>query len=442
MNRERLFACLIAAFAVGAALPLPGCATRGPLRATMSIQLDPEQPTVPLPIQHVKPSPGGDRGSSSGNGAVTAPGSISVGPGGGTTSAPRPGLEVRTRSGFVLEKLAGETHGDKPHFSAIAGLAIALDGTVYAADPSTNQVLAITPTGGVTVAAGDANGVAGFFGDNVPATGSRLNRPMGILIETRTNVIFVAEAGNGRIRYFTPGGRMYTYAGGGVNTDDEVPQAIFARLNQPCGMAVDGARNLYFTEQGSGKLRRIAPTGRLSTLATLSPGLPMPIAASSHDNRLWVGHGSQVLVFEASGVAPLDGQVAYEASGAMITGLAYDQAGTLYVMETQASPTGPRDAKVSRLAVTASGTPTPGRIAEPIAGMAGAGESEGDYTVSASPVPDARYQRLAGAGHISLAIDLREAANPAAISGALLVGNAYEGGGKRWAQVLRLTPRP
>ncbi|MOA22985.1 hypothetical protein D3C78_1435830 [compost metagenome] len=135
------------------------------------------------------------------------------------------------------------------------------------------------------------------------------------------------------------------------------------------------------------------------------------------------------------GVAPA-GPPVYVATGAVVTALAADQAGSLFVLETAASPFGLSDTRLWRVPLGLNRDPVL------VAGLAGAGDGPDDYAAPAAGVADATTQSLAGAGETGLAIDLREAANPNVVSGILYQANTYADGAHRWAQINRLTPAP
>jgi hypothetical protein len=324
----------------------------------------------------------------------------------------------------------------------VGGIAAAPDGTIYAADTRANRLLGFSPDGRVSIVAGDADGQPGFFGDNVLATGSRLDAPAALHLERDTGVILVVDAGNGRIRHFTPGGRMYTLAGGGSNTDDDVP-AAFARLDRPSGIAEDGMHNLFVTERGPGKLRRIDATGNLKTVATFGPGTIGPVAASARDDRLWVAEGGKVLLFRTSRALPWPApRVVFEAPASEVTGLAFDEVGALYVAHASSDAGLTVAGRVSRVHVAADGSAL-ARAPELVAGREDAGGTEADYLAPNVPLADGRQQHLAMATPHGLAIDLRALEQPGVLSGALVLGNSYDDrAGTAWGQMLRLEPLP
>lgn len=370
--------------------------------------------------------------------------------GGGRAPAPLPpptgdvGLTIQTGdhygvSGFAGDAAGGFAVGTDPlsaRFGAIAGLALAPDGTVYAVDPLYHQVRAIGP-GGAQVVAGDPGGQAGNFGDNVPAVSTRLNGPTGLARDAVTGALFVADTGNKRVRVFTPGGRIYTFAGGGASAAEGVA-ATSAVMVQPFGLALDGRGRLYVSDRGNGKVRRVDEAGKITTLATLAGEAVGAIAVESTGEVVWVAQGARVFALRPAQTPVLDAVPAFEgASGVLVTALATDQAGSLFVMTTASAPFGREATQLWRVPVGVSGRP----VAR-IAGAAEAGTAPADYVVPAGGVADATTQRLAGGSHTGLAIDLFHAADPDVPAGTLYQANTYDDGTLRWGQVNRIVPTP
>ena len=132
--------------------------------------------------------------------------------------------------------------------------AVAVDtaGNVYIADTESQRVRRLSPGGALTVVAG--SGVPGFSGDGGVATAAQLQDPNGVAVDGAGNV-YIADTGNHRIRRVTPGGVISTVAGG---TTDQ--------LNTPFGVAVDGLGIVYIADSGNNRIRRLSG-GVLTTVA-------------------------------------------------------------------------------------------------------------------------------------------------------------------------------
>jgi sugar lactone lactonase YvrE len=170
--------------------------------------------------------------------------------------------------GGVVTTLAGNgIPGFKDTIGAFAQfnfpLAIATDaaGNVYVAEYISNCIRKITPTGVVSTLAGSST--VGFV--NATGTAARFNRPSGVTVDASGNV-YVGDLFNNCIRKITSQGVVTTYAGTGIAGFKD-STALLARFNGPSGMAIDALGNIYVAEQGNNRIRKITPTGIVSTLA-------------------------------------------------------------------------------------------------------------------------------------------------------------------------------
>ncbi len=148
-----------------------------------------------------------------------------------------------------------------------AGVALDSSGNVYLADASGNQVLKVSPGGAITLIAG--TGIAGAGGDNGSATLAQLNQPSGVAVDAAGNV-YIADTGNNRVRKVAfATGVITTVAGNGAATyggDNGVSNG--AQVNQPADVTLDNAGNLYIADTGNNRIRKIAAaTGIITTVA-------------------------------------------------------------------------------------------------------------------------------------------------------------------------------
>src|SRR5206468_9746190 len=80
--------------------------------------------------------------------------------------------------------------------------------------------------------------------------------------------IFVADAAAHRVRRISPTGVITTIAGTGVRGfSGDGGRAIDASLNSPYGLAFDNRGNLYIADLGNARVRRIAIDGTVTTIA-------------------------------------------------------------------------------------------------------------------------------------------------------------------------------
>jgi sugar lactone lactonase YvrE len=153
--------------------------------------------------------------------------------------------------------------GEAARFSSPFDVAVDAAGNLYVADTNNHTIRKITPAGVVTTLAG----LAGVSGSTDGAgSAARFYHPEGITVDLFGNV-YVADTYNDTIRKITSGGLVTTLAGvAGYygNTNGTGSAALF---DYPSGVAVDGAGNVYATETYNYYVRKITPTGTVTTLA-------------------------------------------------------------------------------------------------------------------------------------------------------------------------------
>jgi len=145
-------------------------------------------------------------------------------------------------------------------------------GNLLIADTYQHIVLKVSPSGIVKIVAG-AVFARGFSGDGGPAPQALLNNPYAVALDSGGNIL-VADTDNARIRTITPDGIIQTIAGsGGTNYGGDGGLATQAFLDRPRDVAMDLTGNLYVADTGNHRVRKITPSGSISTVAgTGSPG--------------------------------------------------------------------------------------------------------------------------------------------------------------------------
>jgi sugar lactone lactonase YvrE len=149
-----------------------------------------------------------------------------------------------------------------------AGNLYIADGSIYDGNADTGHVRMIAANTGIisTVAGG---GAQGQLGDGGLATAANLGYPEDVTLDAAGN-LYILDGGSNRIRKVNAStGIITTVAGNGLvgSTGDGGP-ATAAEILVQQGIAVDGAGNVYFSNDGENRIRRVdAGSGIISTIA-------------------------------------------------------------------------------------------------------------------------------------------------------------------------------
>ena len=139
------------------------------------------------------------------------------------------------------------------------------DGLLYFADRDNHAIRTVDGAGIIATIAGV--GDRGFSGDGGLAVEARLSRPQGVAVDAAGNVYF-ADSDNHVIRRVDTHGIITAFAGTGEagNSGDGGP-ATEAQINDPNGVALDAAGNVYFADDVAMVIRRVGLDGTISTVA-------------------------------------------------------------------------------------------------------------------------------------------------------------------------------
>jgi uncharacterized repeat protein (TIGR03803 family) len=232
-------------------------------------------------------------------------------------------LFVADRNNYTIRKITPD--GTVSTFAGLAGVTGSTDGAgssarfnwpafpavdrnnnVYIADQSNSTIRKITPTGTVTTLAGSPGSFSS--GDGV-GSAARFNNPSSVAVDAGGN-LYVTDNGNSTIRKITPTGTVTTFAGVAGSTGSADGTGSTARFNHPHGIAVDGNGNIYVTDNGNDTVRKITPTAGVATLAGSA------LSTGSAD-----GSGSAARFNSPGGVAINDigGMVLAETGGVYVT---------------------------------------------------------------------------------------------------------------------------
>jgi uncharacterized protein (TIGR03437 family) len=180
------------------------------------------------------------------------------------------GWRIRKVSNGAITTVAGN---GTPGFSGDNGpataaqvepgaLAVDSAGNLYIAEPSIHSIRKVSQ-GVITTVAG--TGTQGYSGDNGPAAAAQLAIPWGVAVDSDGN-LYIADSGNHRVRKVS-NGIITTVAGSGMNgTWGDNGPATTAQLEDPYGLAVDSAGNLYIADWATDSIRKVS-NGMITTVA-------------------------------------------------------------------------------------------------------------------------------------------------------------------------------
>ena len=148
------------------------------------------------------------------------------------------------------------------------GIAFDSTGDLYVADPDDHRIRKIDRrTGIILTVAG--TGLEGFSGDGEPAVAAKLNKPWGLALDGRGNLL-IADSSNNRIRMVDLStGLISTVAGlGSFGLSGDAGLAVVARLSWPLGIMVDQNGDWIIADTGNHRIRKVdVETGIITTVA-------------------------------------------------------------------------------------------------------------------------------------------------------------------------------
>ncbi len=170
---------------------------------------------------------------------------------------------VTTLAGSPGQPGSADGTNSAARFHNPTSVAVDNAGNVFVADTSNNTIRKVTPAGSVTTLAGNAGKPGSADGTGGAA---RFYNPTGVAVETNGNVLV---ADNYTVRKITLAGVVTTLAtlAGSTAQPGVADGTNSARLDSPCGVAVDGTSTIYVLDYGNFTIRKFTPAGALTTLA-------------------------------------------------------------------------------------------------------------------------------------------------------------------------------
>lgn|GEM_PF-1659653 len=205
-----------------------------------------------------------------------------------------PNGAVITLAGLAGTFGTADGTGSAARFFYPRGMSLDGSGNIYVADCYNSSIRKITPAGVVTTLAG---------GPGYPDTGSndgigraaRFDEPSSVVVNS-TGILYVADTYNHTVRKIAPGAVVTTLAGLAGHPGNVDGVGSEARFNEPYGIAVDLADNIYVTSDNT--IRKITPDGVVSTVA----GAGGRGLAVDHAGNYYTDGGNLVLKITPAGI--------------------------------------------------------------------------------------------------------------------------------------------
>ncbi len=152
------------------------------------------------------------------------------------------------------------------NLNGVTQIALDAHGNLYIADSFNNVIRKIVlSTGTISLVAGSSTAVYGYSGDGGQAVNALLNNPTGVAVDSAGNV-YICDTYNDVIRMVTPDGIIHTVAGSGgaaapnPGYSGDGGPALSAQFNEPYSITIDSSGNLYIADYANNVIRKLVPS--------------------------------------------------------------------------------------------------------------------------------------------------------------------------------------
>ena len=248
---------------------------------------------------------------------------------------------IKINSAKIISDYAGSIQGfadgaaNNAKFDDILAMTLDTQGNLYVSEKS--RVRKISPSGVVTTVAG--TGVAGYTdGDAAMAQFGVINS----LVADRSGNIYLTDELYYSIRKISPSGIVSTLAGDEQLFGSQDGPGKDARFTMPRGLSIDSDYNIYVSDAMANRIRKITPAGMVTTVFSLFEAM-YHIARDQFGNLYVIGGRSIQSIYRVSltgAITKICGGIkgntdgpGNQASFQEISGIALHPNGDIYVRE-------------------------------------------------------------------------------------------------------------
>ncbi len=208
---------------------------------------------------------------------------------------------VTTFAGTIGKAGSSDGVGLGSRFRTPCGITTDSAGNLYVADIGDATVRKVSPLGIVTTLAGSAR--VGEWADGIGGA-ARFNEPRGITADLAGNM-YVADCGNHVIRKITPSGVVTTLAGTPGKRGSSEGRGNAALFCDPTDIAIDKVGNLYVVDNGDSTIRKVTPDGVVTFFAGRAGKVgdddgPVEIARFRFPNGITIDSNGNIFVADGA----------------------------------------------------------------------------------------------------------------------------------------------
>jgi len=277
--------------------------------------------------------------------------------------------KISTIAGDGTEGYSGDGgEATNAEISGVSGIAVDSSGRVFIGDSGNCVVREVKLTGIISTVAGTPR-TCGYSGDGGPATSAQLNTIYGLAVNN-SDVLYIADSLNNRVRKAAVGGDITTVAGNGSPGYTAGTTATEASLFLPQSATPDGSGNVYIADTYNCVLRKVNASGDITTIAGTpstssftsncgysGDGVPASSAELNYPRKVITGPSGDLYIADEgncvirkitlstgdiSAVAGTPGTCGDAGDGGPATsaqlqdpeGMAFDSSGNLYIADT------------------------------------------------------------------------------------------------------------